>query len=144
MIPASDALCAFASISSLLGGPGSELYRGIGSVMTGGLTASTIFTLVLVPALFSLFMDLKVWIYGEPLPEERRASAGADAPAETKIRPATEPRPEAAHAAGPGSPVIASGAARGALPSRGDGAPPAPHHPPLAPAPPTAPDPSAV
>ncbi|GMU37202.1 MAG: efflux RND transporter permease subunit [Phycisphaerae bacterium] len=128
----------------LMTGPGSELYRGIGSVMTGGLTASTIFTLVLVPALFSLFMDLKVWIYGEPLPEERHASAGADAPTETKIRPAAGSRPEAGHAAGTGSPVIASGAARGAIPSREDGTPPASHHPPLAPAPPTAPDPSAV
>lgn len=54
----------------LMTGPGSELYRGIGSVMTGGLAISTIFTLLLVPSLFSLFMDLKVWVYGEPLPEE--------------------------------------------------------------------------
>ncbi len=40
-------------------GAGSELYRGIGSIVLGGLIVSTIFTLVLVPALFSLFMDLK-------------------------------------------------------------------------------------
>jgi HAE1 family hydrophobic/amphiphilic exporter-1 len=35
-------------------GAGSELYRGLGSVVIGGLAVSTIFTLVLIPALFSL------------------------------------------------------------------------------------------
>ncbi len=40
-------------------GAGSELYRGLGSVVLGGLLVSTIFTLVLVPTLFSLMMDLK-------------------------------------------------------------------------------------
>ncbi|MFQ5509138.1 MAG: efflux RND transporter permease subunit [Leptospirillia bacterium] len=40
-------------------GPGSELYRGIGSVVVGGLLLSTFFTLVLVPVLFSLLMDLR-------------------------------------------------------------------------------------
>ncbi|UCF69454.1 MAG: efflux RND transporter permease subunit, partial [Acidobacteriota bacterium] len=38
----------------LFPGAGSELYRGLGSVVIGGLILSTIFTLVLVPALFSL------------------------------------------------------------------------------------------
>jgi hydrophobic/amphiphilic exporter-1 (mainly G- bacteria), HAE1 family len=42
----------------LFPGAGSELYRGLGSVVLGGLLVSTIFTLVLVPTLFSLFMDL--------------------------------------------------------------------------------------
>ncbi len=40
-------------------GAGSELYRGIGGIVLGGLITSTIFTLVLVPALFSFFMDMK-------------------------------------------------------------------------------------
>ncbi len=40
-------------------GAGSELYRGIGSIVLGGLVTSTLFTLFLVPALFSFFMDLK-------------------------------------------------------------------------------------
>ncbi len=40
-------------------GAGSELYRGLGSVVLGGLLVSTIFTLVLVPTLFSLMLDLK-------------------------------------------------------------------------------------
>lgn len=37
-------------------GSGSELYRGIGSVLLGGLTISTIFTLFLIPALLSFFL----------------------------------------------------------------------------------------
>ncbi len=43
----------------LFPGPGSELYRGLGSVVVGGLIISTIFTLFLVPALFSLVLDGK-------------------------------------------------------------------------------------
>jgi len=38
-------------------GAGSELYRGLGSVVLGGLLFSSIFTLFLVPTLFSLLMD---------------------------------------------------------------------------------------
>ena len=40
-------------------GAGSELYRGLGSVVIGGLLLSTIFTLVLVPALFSLSVEVR-------------------------------------------------------------------------------------
>jgi HAE1 family hydrophobic/amphiphilic exporter-1 len=43
-------------------GAGSELYRGLGSVVLGGLIVSTIFTLFLVPTLFSLVLDLKAWV----------------------------------------------------------------------------------
>ncbi len=43
----------------LFPGAGSELYRGLGSVVVGGLTVSTIFTLILVPALFSLVLDAR-------------------------------------------------------------------------------------
>ncbi|MBF0193927.1 MAG: efflux RND transporter permease subunit [Magnetococcales bacterium] len=43
----------------LFPGAGSELYRGLGSVVIGGLLISTIFTLVMVPALFSLAMGAK-------------------------------------------------------------------------------------
>jgi len=43
----------------LFPGAGSELYRGIGSVVIGGLLTSTIFTLAMVPAMFSLFMDFR-------------------------------------------------------------------------------------
>jgi HAE1 family hydrophobic/amphiphilic exporter-1 len=40
-------------------GPGSELYRGLGAVVVGGLICSTLFTLVVVPLLFSLVIDAK-------------------------------------------------------------------------------------
>lgn len=43
-------------------GAGSELYRGLGAVVLGGLLVSTAFTLFLVPAVFILMMDLKEWI----------------------------------------------------------------------------------
>lgn len=43
----------------LIPGAGSELYRGLGSVYLGGLVVSTIFTLVLVPSLFSLTLEAK-------------------------------------------------------------------------------------
>ncbi len=39
-------------------GSGTELYRGLGTALIGGLTFSTIFTLFLVPVLMSLMMDL--------------------------------------------------------------------------------------
>jgi HAE1 family hydrophobic/amphiphilic exporter-1 len=38
-------------------GPGSEFYRGLGSVVVGGLLVSTVFTIFLVPALLSLVLD---------------------------------------------------------------------------------------
>jgi HAE1 family hydrophobic/amphiphilic exporter-1 len=47
-------------------GAGSELYRGIGAVLLGGLLISTIITLVFVPALLSLMMDLRARLF--PLP----------------------------------------------------------------------------
>ncbi len=43
----------------LFPGAGSELYRGLGSVVLGGLLISTLFTLILVPTLFSLMLDAK-------------------------------------------------------------------------------------
>ena len=41
----------------VLGGAGSELYRGLGAVVIGGLLVSTIFTLILTPTLMSLMLD---------------------------------------------------------------------------------------
>ncbi len=40
-------------------GAGSEIYRGLGGVVVGGLAVSTIFTLFLVPAVFSIVMDAR-------------------------------------------------------------------------------------
>jgi hydrophobic/amphiphilic exporter-1 (mainly G- bacteria), HAE1 family len=45
----------------LFPGAGSELYRGLGAVLLGGLVVSTVFTLLLIPALFSLTMDARDW-----------------------------------------------------------------------------------
>ncbi|MEM8864339.1 MAG: efflux RND transporter permease subunit [Planctomycetota bacterium] len=46
----------------LFPGAGSELYRGIGSVVLGGLLVSTLFTLLLAPTLFTLFLDARMWL----------------------------------------------------------------------------------
>ncbi len=65
----------------LFPGAGSELYRGLGSVVIGGLALSTLFTLVLVPALFSLTVDARRWVRrlfgraGRPATTEGRATA---------------------------------------------------------------------
>ena len=39
-------------------GSGSELYRGLGSAVLGGLATSALFTLILIPIIFSLWIDL--------------------------------------------------------------------------------------
>jgi HAE1 family hydrophobic/amphiphilic exporter-1 len=58
-------MSAFTSVMGMLPlilfpGAGSELYRGIGSVVAGGLIVSTIFTIFLVPSLFSLVLEVKL------------------------------------------------------------------------------------
>jgi len=68
-------------------GAGSELYRGLGAVVLGGLLVSTIFTLILVPTLFSLMMQAKAalaqWLgwsaesFPAPIPVEREDVAAA-------------------------------------------------------------------
>lgn len=40
-------------------GAGSELYRGLGAVLLGGLSVSAVFTLVFIPSLFNLTMNLR-------------------------------------------------------------------------------------
>ena len=60
-------------------GAGSELYRGLGSVVLGGLLVSTVFTLVLVPVVFSLTMDAKelvLRLLGRQSREMKLATAG--------------------------------------------------------------------
>ena len=58
----------------LFPGAGSELYRGLGSVVLGGLLVSTVLTLVLVPTVFTLFMDARLfvtnWLLGSGVPEQ--------------------------------------------------------------------------
>ena len=43
----------------VFGGAGSELYRGLGAVLVGGLLVSTVFTLIVTPTLMSLLLDLQ-------------------------------------------------------------------------------------
>ena len=43
-------------------GAGSELYRGLGAVVVGGLVCSTIFTLLVVPLMFSLAIDVETFV----------------------------------------------------------------------------------
>jgi HAE1 family hydrophobic/amphiphilic exporter-1 len=43
-------------------GAGSELYRGLGAVVVGGLVCSTLFTLVVVPLLFSVLIDTQAFL----------------------------------------------------------------------------------
>jgi HAE1 family hydrophobic/amphiphilic exporter-1 len=52
----------------LFPGSGSELYRGLGSVLLGGLLVSAVFTLVFVPTLFRIFMDIKERLAGTVYP----------------------------------------------------------------------------
>jgi hydrophobic/amphiphilic exporter-1 (mainly G- bacteria), HAE1 family len=43
----------------LSSGSGTELYKGLGAVVCGGLTLSTVFTLFLIPCVFSLFLQIR-------------------------------------------------------------------------------------
>jgi HAE1 family hydrophobic/amphiphilic exporter-1 len=47
----------------LMPGSGSELYKGLGSVVVGGLIVSTLFTLIVVPLLFSLVLDMRQFYF---------------------------------------------------------------------------------
>jgi HAE1 family hydrophobic/amphiphilic exporter-1 len=70
-------------------GSGSELYRGLGSVLLGGLLVSTIFTLVLVPTLFSLAMAMKEaiarLIWGANAPDQPSTPSNGKALIETTV-----------------------------------------------------------
>ena len=55
-------------------GSGSELYRGLGAVVVGGLLVSTIFTLILVPLVLGTVFD---W-FGAESKEARRQALGLD------------------------------------------------------------------
>ena len=57
-------------------GAGSELYRGLGSVVLGGLVVSTLFTLLLIPTLFTLMVDAQDWLARTFTDSEPPATAG--------------------------------------------------------------------
>ena len=76
-------------------GAGSELYRGIGAVLLGGLLVSTVFTLFLVPSLFTLTLEAKDALVrllfghaGEEVPEWEREELPA--PETVTVRHANE------------------------------------------------------
>ena len=68
-------MAAITTISAMMplaigGGAGAELYQGLGAIIVGGLTLSTLFTLLLVPVLLSLGHDLLDMIEGWRAPQE--------------------------------------------------------------------------
>jgi len=70
-------------------GAGSELYRGIGAVLLGGLLVSTAVTLVFVPALLSLMMEARDSLIARLWPKAAPAL-------HVHVEPATSRRPAAA------------------------------------------------
>jgi hydrophobic/amphiphilic exporter-1 (mainly G- bacteria), HAE1 family len=88
-------------------GAGSELYRGLGAVVLGGLVVSTIFTLILIPLLMNLVIDAQQWLKALLLrPEQLQPSfvtvteAPGDAgamPASSNGSPASAPAPASHH-----------------------------------------------
>ncbi|MFQ5412435.1 MAG: efflux RND transporter permease subunit, partial [Phycisphaerae bacterium] len=68
-------------------GSGAELYRGVGAVVLGGLLLSSLFTLIVVPAMLSLFMGARVSL-GRMLFGREPGVSGGSVPAG-----AIQPRP---------------------------------------------------
>ncbi len=86
----------------LFPGSGSELYRGLGSVVVGGLICATVFTLFLVPLLFSMVIQMDLGFRaafrsrkgskdGESGEPRGNQSAEASKKEETRTEPAPEP-----------------------------------------------------
>lgn len=65
----------------LVPGAGSEMYRGLGSVVVGGLVVSTVFTLVLVPLMLGLAIDMGHGVKELLRGRERGGAAGGVAAA---------------------------------------------------------------
>lgn len=63
----------------LMPGSGSELYRGLGAVVVGGLAVSTVFTLILVPVVLSVAFEItkKVTTSANAEPSMPLAASGA-------------------------------------------------------------------
>ncbi len=65
----------------IFGGAGSELYRGLGAVIVGGLLLSTFFTLFITPTLMSLALDIMDGLrrlFRRPPPSHPRRTVSAD------------------------------------------------------------------
>ncbi len=65
----------------LMPGSGSELYRGLGSVVVGGLFVSALFTLLLVPLLLSLALDATTMLRRMVTSDQRSPVAAGTSPA---------------------------------------------------------------
>jgi HAE1 family hydrophobic/amphiphilic exporter-1 len=63
----------------LFPGAGSELYRGLGAVVLGGLVVSTVFTLFLIPTVFTLTRDAQTALWSLVV---RKPSVSTAAPAQ--------------------------------------------------------------
>lgn len=81
----------------LFPGSGSELYRGLGSVVLGGLLVSTFLTLILVPSLFSLTVETY-----ESLVSPWRRDEEDDEPSDGLSGDGFESEPQPEYAAAPG------------------------------------------
>ena len=81
----------------LFPGAGSELYRGLGSVVVGGLALSALLTLVIVPPLMSVFLGVSA-----PKPHETEPVTEPAAPAPEPVL--AEPAPVRAVAGGGAEP----------------------------------------
>jgi len=77
----------------LFPGAGSELYRGLGAVVLGGLTVSTIFTLFLIPTVFTLTRDVQSGLLRLVFGRERKAPPH---PETTETKPLDQPEPVSA------------------------------------------------
>jgi len=75
----------------LFPGAGSELYRGLGSVVIGGLLVSTVFTLLLAPLLFSLVLQMADGV--NALLASRKQTESA-IPEQTPSQPEREKQPK--------------------------------------------------
>lgn len=67
-------------------GAGSELYRGLGSAVLGGLAMSTIFTLLLIPVVFSLWVDFLALIRPASFAAAAAAPSGASGAPSSRVR----------------------------------------------------------
>ena len=76
----------------LASGSGSELYRGLGSAVLGGLAMSTLFTLLLIPVVFSLWVDFLALIR----PASFAAGAAVTSPSGASGAPSNRVRPRKA------------------------------------------------
>lgn len=68
-------------------GAGSELYRGLGSAVLGGLAMSTLFTLLLIPVVFSLWVDFLALIRPRSFATAAAAPSGASGAPSNRVRP---------------------------------------------------------